>query len=142
MLQTFTAPPVNFGACLNNRALALQDQNRLPEALATINEAIRFTKERVGPDHMDLSTMLSIQSDLLRMLHKNEEARASIESALAIATRKYPRNEEWPQYIIYMYGKMQCDTNFGEYEEGMKKLQESLRNRRPNFHPTICRSAR
>ncbi len=135
ILHRLADPPVNLGACLNNRALFLQDQGRIEDAVAAANEAVTFTRSRVGPDYIELAAMLSLQGDLQRVLHHNAEARAAMDEALAVALKNYPRDQEWPQYILYMYGKMQCDPGFHEYREGALKLAEALSKRRPNMAP-------
>jgi tetratricopeptide (TPR) repeat protein/tRNA A-37 threonylcarbamoyl transferase component Bud32 len=132
-LRRLADPPVNLGTCLNNRALFLQDAGRLEEALAAAKEAVTFTRSRVGSDYIELAGLLSVQGDLLRVLHRNAEARAAMDEALAVALKNYPRDQEWPQYILYMYGKMQCDPGFHEYQEGALKLGEALQKRRPNL---------
>jgi eukaryotic-like serine/threonine-protein kinase len=128
-------PPINLGECLNNRALALQDLGKKEEALPVAQQAVDFTRQRVGGDHVELAAMLSLVGDLNRQLHHNAEARAAMDEALAVALKNYPRDQEWPQYIIYMYGKMQCDDSFKEYQEGALKLAEALKKRTPNLPP-------
>ena len=135
VLRRLSDPPVNFGTCLNNRALLLQDIGHNDESLVVITEAITFTRQRVGNTYTELANMLSIRSDLQRMLHHYTEARADIEEALAVALKNYPRDHEWPQYILYMYGKLHCDPGVHEYEQGIAKLKESLQKRRPNLPP-------
>ena len=123
--------PIEFSSCLHMLAVNYSDAGELARAVQVETEAIDVYRKRVGSEHADLTPFLIARASNLRGLKRWDEAYRDADEALRIALRAWPRASEGVAYMLYHYGRIECES--GKQIEGLAKLRESLAFRsRPN----------
>ena len=123
--------PIEFSSCLHMLAVNYSDAGELARAVEVETEAIEVFRKRVGSEHADLTPFLIARASNLRGLKRWDEAYRDADEALGIALRAWPRASEGVAYMLYHYGRIECES--GKQVEGLAKLRESLAFRsRPN----------
>ncbi len=134
ILRRQAVRPFYFATCLHQLAVNYSDAGDLARAVEVETEAIDDFRKRAGSQHAELAPFLIARAANLRGLQRWNEAYRDADEALAIALQVWPRQSEGVSYMLYHYGRIECEA--GKHTAGLEKLRESLAFRsRPNGSP-------
>ncbi|WP_031498999.1 serine/threonine-protein kinase [Bryobacter aggregatus] len=131
ILRQQARPPLSLASCIHMLAGHYSEAGDYARAAAIETEAIDFFRKRAGSQHADLAAFVIARASQRRGLHQWDLAYQDADEALQLALRSWPRASEGVAYMLYHYGRIECDS--GRTEAGLAKLREALAYRsQPN----------
>lgn len=103
---------------LSTEAFTLYQQGQLPEAAKRLQDALKAAEEALGPEHLDVATILSNLASLYRTQGKSSDSKHLYERALTIREKIYGLDH--PDVAAVLENMAELCREMGEEDEAEK----------------------
>ncbi len=109
---------------LSTEAFTLYQQGQLPEAAERLQDALKVAEEALGPNHLDVATILSNLAALYRSQGRYSDSKHLYKRALTI--REKTHGPDHPDVVAVLENMAKCCREMGEEDEA-EKLEARVR---------------